>query len=61
MGIDEARPKLGDLAAEAYENGTVTILTSHRIPIAQIGPLDPGPVISIRGTVSIPPRPEDED
>jgi hypothetical protein len=39
MGIEEARPKLGDLATEAAVDGTVTILLSHRKPIAAIVPL----------------------
>jgi hypothetical protein len=39
MGIEEARGKLGDLAADAHEDGTVTILTSHRVSVAAIVPL----------------------
>jgi hypothetical protein len=40
MGIEEARGKLGDLAADAHEDGTITILTSHRVSVAAIVPLE---------------------
>jgi hypothetical protein len=39
IGIEQARPKLGDLVGDAYTEGIVTILTSHRIDVAAIVPL----------------------
>ena len=39
IGIEQARSKLGDLATDAYIDGVVTILTSHRIDVAAIVPL----------------------
>jgi prevent-host-death family protein len=38
MGIDKARPKLGDLAADAAARRAVTVLTSHGHPVAAIMP-----------------------
>ena len=38
MGIDKARPKLGDLAADAAARRARTILTSHGHPVAAIVP-----------------------
>jgi antitoxin (DNA-binding transcriptional repressor) of toxin-antitoxin stability system len=40
MGLDAARPKLGELAADAGLRGVVTILTSHGHPLARIVPLE---------------------
>ena len=40
VGIDRARPKLGELAADAATEGTVTILTLRGHPLARIVPLE---------------------
>lgn len=40
MGLDAARSKLGDLAADAGARRAVTILTSHGHPVARIVPLE---------------------
>ena len=39
IGLDKARPRLGELAIEAA-GGAVTILTSHGHPVARIVPLE---------------------
>jgi antitoxin (DNA-binding transcriptional repressor) of toxin-antitoxin stability system len=38
VGLDKARPRLGDLAADAAARRAITILTSHGHPIAAIVP-----------------------
>ena len=39
IGLDKARPILGDLADGAARRGEITILTSHGHPLARIVPL----------------------
>jgi antitoxin (DNA-binding transcriptional repressor) of toxin-antitoxin stability system len=40
IGLNAARPILGDLAADTAR-GIVTVLTSHRHPLARIVPIEP--------------------
>jgi repressor LexA len=53
MGINEARPVLGDLADDAAR-GIPTILTLHKRPLARIAPLEREEKPQMNDTFSIP-------